>query len=73
MRRDWDIGVLVGLVTDGDADHGDVGAKAVSFKQRRRQIQIVLIAVVYADEQGLFRQPAVAVDKFDQIGIATEV
>ena len=70
VRRDRDIGVLVGRVTDGDADHGDVGAKAVFFEQRRRQIQIVLIAVVYGDEQGLFRQLAVAVDKFDQIGIA---
>ena len=44
--------------------------KPYFFEQRRRQIQIVLIAVVYADEQGLFRQLAVAVDKFDQIGIA---
>ena len=70
VRRDRDIGVLVGRAADGDADHGDVGAKAVFFKQRRRQIQIALIAVVYADEQGLSRQLAVAVDKFDQIGIA---
>jgi len=70
VRRDRDVGVLVGRVPDGDADHGDVGAKAVCFKQRRCQIQIVLIAVVYADEQGLFRQLALAVYKFDQIGIA---